>query len=125
MSTASRVIPRISGASSNTHIKYLLGTLGLSTASLGMYYQSCASEERAYLEKANKKLSAQKKPTTINGENVMYYPWVRDPTKDHEFELVKMRGYFKEGRFMVQKERDGRRGYLVFAPFITRHEGPG
>ena len=32
-----------------------------------------------------------------------------------------MRGYFKEERFVVLKEKDGRKGYAVFAPFVTSH----
>ena len=32
-----------------------------------------------------------------------------------------MRGYFKEERFCVTKEKDGRKGYAVFAPFVTSH----
>jgi len=30
-----------------------------------------------------------------------------------------MTGYFKEERFFVARKRDGKVGYLVFAPFIT------
>jgi len=32
-----------------------------------------------------------------------------------------MRGYFKEERFFVQKTKDGKKGYAVFAPFVTSH----
>ena len=32
-----------------------------------------------------------------------------------------MRGYFKEERFFVQKTKDGKDGYAIFAPFVTSH----
>merc|ERR1712232_644501 len=32
-----------------------------------------------------------------------------------------MRGYFKEERFFVQKSKEGKKGYAVFAPFVTSH----
>jgi surfeit locus 1 family protein len=35
-----------------------------------------------------------------------------------------MEGYFEEERFLVSREKDGKRGYLVFAPFVYRHELP-
>lgn len=46
---------------------------------------------------------------------------VRDRKKNHEFDIVKMRGYFKEERFFVQKQKDGKDGYAIFAPFVTSH----
>lgn len=33
-----------------------------------------------------------------------------------------MRGYFKDQRFFVRRKRDGKEGYLVFAPFVTALE---
>ena len=33
-----------------------------------------------------------------------------------------MEGYFDEERFLVSREKDGKQGYLVFAPFVYRHE---
>ena len=31
-----------------------------------------------------------------------------------------MEGYYEEERFVVSREKDGKKGYLVFAPFIYR-----
>jgi len=59
-------------------------------------------------------------PTELNGFDAKYYPWTRDSSlNDWEHKLVKLQGYFKEERFFVRKQRDGRPGYAVFAPFIT------
>lgn len=59
-------------------------------------------------------------PITIEGEHARAYPWFmyRD-LKSWEYQLVKMKGYFKDERFFVRRTRDGRLGYLVFAPFVT------
>jgi len=35
-----------------------------------------------------------------------------------------MRGYFKEERFFIRRERGGKNGYLVFAPFVTALRKP-
>ena len=43
----------------------------------------------------------------------------KNPTKDWEFDLVKMRGFFKEERFFVARKKDGKDGFAVFAPFVT------
>jgi len=33
-----------------------------------------------------------------------------------------MDGYFKTDRFFVRREKEGKEGYLVFAPFVTAFE---
>lgn len=33
--------------------------------------------------------------------------------------MIKIKGWFKEERFFVSRNRDGKKGYLVFAPFVT------
>lgn len=35
-----------------------------------------------------------------------------------------MEGYFEEERFLVSREKDGKKGYLVFAPFVYKHQIP-
>ena len=35
---------------------------------------------------------------------------------------IKMEGYYEEERFLVSREKDGKKGYLVFAPFVYRHK---
>lgn len=49
------------------------------------------------------------------------YPWNvgKNAIKDWEYKLVKLRGCFREERFFIRRERDGKDGYLVFAPFTT------
>ena len=42
--------------------------------------------------------------------------------KDWEYKLVKLKGYFKDQRFFVRRRRDGKEGFLVFAPFVTAIE---
>ena len=59
-------------------------------------------------------------PIELKGLDLKCYPWYRDNNlKNWEYKLVKLRGYFKDERFFVRRARDGRMGYLVFAPFIT------
>jgi len=38
-----------------------------------------------------------------------------------EYKLIKLRGYFEEEKFYVRREKNGRAGFLVLAPFITSH----
>lgn len=35
-----------------------------------------------------------------------------------------MEGYFEEERFLIAREKDGKKGYMVFAPFVYRHDRP-
>jgi len=39
--------------------------------------------------------------------------------KNWEYKVIKIKGWFREERFFVRRSRDGKDGYLVFAPFIT------
>lgn len=56
----------------------------------------------------------------LNGLDARFYPWVRDNNvKDWEFKRVTLRGYFKDERFFVRRQRDGKDGFLVFAAFVT------
>lgn len=60
------------------------------------------------------------KPIEIEGQNALSYPWFYNRNlKDWEYKLVKMKGYFKDERFFIRRARDGRLGYMVFAPFVT------
>ena len=38
---------------------------------------------------------------------------------------MEFEGYYKEDRFIVAREKDGKPGYLVFAPFVTRSKYRG
>ncbi len=62
-------------------------------------------------------------PIPIEGKDARLYPWFFTRSlEDWEYKLVKMRGYFKDERFFIRRTRDGRLGYLVFAPFVTAVE---
>mmetsp|Transcript_3902 Transcript_3902/g.4336 ORF Transcript_3902/g.4336 Transcript_3902/m.4336 type:complete len:300 (+) Transcript_3902:32-931(+) len=60
-------------------------------------------------------------PFVLEGADAAVYPWYRNNNLEEEWEykLVKIQGYFKEERFFIARERDGKKGYLVMAPFIT------
>lgn len=59
-------------------------------------------------------------PITIRGQDLISYPWYGSgDVKDWEYKLVKLKGYFREERFFVAREKDGKPGFLVFAPFMT------
>lgn len=121
MSLATSFLPRVSVASSNAHWKYLLGFFGLGNLSLALCCATWAEQEQEYLEKARHKLDSQEEPKTIFGQDAFQFPWSNNPNKNYEFDYVKMRGYFKEERFFIQKNKDGKKGYAVFAPFVTSH----
>lgn len=56
----------------------------------------------------------------LTGLDARFYPWVRENSvKDWEFKPVTLRGYFKDERFFVRRQRDGKDGFLVFAAFVT------
>lgn len=58
-------------------------------------------------------------PVTLKGKDLQYYPWYTGKLADWEYKLVKIRGFFKEERFFVRREKEGKVGYLVLAPFVT------
>jgi surfeit locus 1 family protein len=122
MAATSNIIPKLGSTSTNMHLKYLLGFFGLTTGSMALAFSNCSKEESIYLEKAKHKLNSQSEPKTICGPDASQYPWSNNPNKNYEFDLVKMRGYFKEERFFVQKTKDGKKGFAVFAPFVTSHQ---
>lgn len=67
----------------------------------------------------------QFEPFELKGLDSKFYPWYRDSnTSNWEYRLVKLRGYFKEERFFVAREKDGKDGFLVFAPFVTAVQDP-
>jgi len=64
-------------------------------------------------------LKETQNPIEIRDYDAVIYPWYRTTLRDWEYKIVKMQGYFKEDRFFIRRERAGKEGYLVFAPFIT------
>jgi surfeit locus 1 family protein len=46
------------------------------------------------------------------------YPWEGN-LNNWEGRRVEFEGYYKDDRFIVAREKDGKPGYLVFAPFVT------
>jgi len=64
------------------------------------------------------------KPYEIEGKEAVEFPWHPGKTEDWEYKLVKVRGFFSNQRVYVKRQRDGKDGYLVFAPFYTYHQNP-
>lgn len=64
------------------------------------------------------------KPVELEGPDAAVYPWYRNNNLEEEWEykLVKITGYFREERFFIAREREGKKGYLVMAPFITSYQ---
>lgn len=46
------------------------------------------------------------------------YPW-EFHLKKWEGKKVELEGYFRFSRFMVARQKNGKDGYLIFAPFVT------
>lgn len=62
-------------------------------------------------------------PQEIKGFDAKIYPWIQEGhLKNWEYRPVKLQGYFKEERFFVKRDREGKAGYMVFAPFVTAME---
>lgn len=59
------------------------------------------------------------RPLELTPDQHLHFPWYVDGIDNWEYQLVKVRGYFNQERFFVRKERNGKGGYIVLAPFIT------
>lgn len=67
--------------------------------------------------------TSEESATRLDGFDALIYPWVRENNvRDWEFKPVTLRGYFKDERFFVRRNRNGSDGYLVFAAFVTAVE---
>jgi cytochrome oxidase assembly protein ShyY1 len=51
-------------------------------------------------------------------------PWQDQPIDDWEFRKVEMVGYYRPERIVVARDRDGKPGYYIFAPFINMAQQP-
>ena len=102
--------------------KIVLGAIGALTGYGALYhynqYLNLSSRWKQIQESV-----AHEQPIEIDGFDAKSYPWVRENNvKDWEYKLVKLKGYFKDQRFFVRRRRDGKEGFLVFAPFVTAIE---
>lgn len=64
----------------------------------------------------------------VYGEEASNYPWndLRlSNTEDWEFRRVRLFGTFGPALMFVRRERRGKPGYLIFAPFYTAHQVGG
>lgn len=109
-------------SSSRLYSKFVIGSLTAlcSYGFLWQYtkYQASSKRWARIYESLNKF-----EPTPIEGRSAKLYPWYFSRSLDDwEYKLIKMKGYFKDERFFVRRTRDGRLGYLVFAPFVTAVE---
>jgi len=109
-------------ASRKKAVNFLVG--GVATISaFGAYHQLREyTESKGKWDKIYNNLQ-EFNPKELKGPDAKYYPWYRsNDIDDWEYRLVKIRGYFREDRFFVRREREGRTGYMVLAPFITAIE---
>jgi surfeit locus 1 family protein len=96
---------------------FLLSLSGL--CFYGFYWQATRFQSSSKRwEKINESLSTFS-PIAIEGINAVNYPWANGNVNEWEYKLVELKGYFKDERFFVRRTKDGRLGYLVFAPFVT------
>jgi surfeit locus 1 family protein len=54
----------------------------------------------------------------LSGNEKANLPWDYGKMKDFEYKLVQLRGFFREERMFVRKQKDGKSGFSVFAPFV-------
>ncbi|EGR27408.1 hypothetical protein IMG5_195900 [Ichthyophthirius multifiliis] len=104
---------------SNPAGQLFLGSIGIITAYNTFYHVTKYFNLNEQWKNVYKNLSNQE-PYYLQGEEALIYPWLIDNNiKDWEFKQVRIRGYFKDERFFVRRKRDGKEGFLVFAPFVT------
>lgn len=101
---------------------FMKSVFGVTAAVTGygciLQYSNYLSQKRAWEERQSSINSFQ--TTELYGEDLKYFPWLQyNQLKNWEYKLVKLKGYFKSERFFVRRARDGKEGYLVFAPFVT------
>ncbi|EAR97347.2 SURF1 family protein (macronuclear) [Tetrahymena thermophila SB210] len=107
---------------SNVTGKVALATLGALTGYGAFYHYNQYLNLSARWQQIQENI-AKDQPFDVDGFDAKVYPWVRENNvNDWEYKLVKMRGYFKDQRFFVRRKRDGKEGFLVFAPFVTAVE---
>ncbi|CAD8044894.1 unnamed protein product [Paramecium primaurelia] len=82
-----------------------------------VWHQWKGGQQKQLYEKVENEIT-EWKPININGLNASRYPWAQN-IRQWEYKLVKLYGYFRDERFFVRREREGRDGFLVFAPFVT------
>ena len=109
-------------ASNKRALSFFLGSFTALSAYGCAYQYKEYLESKARWDKIHDKLK-EFTPTELKKNDAKNYPWYRNSNVDDwEFQLVKLIGYFKEERFFVRKQREGRAGYSVLAPFITAIE---
>lgn len=104
--------------------RFFVSVLSLYT---GITAYGCGCSYLKYLTEAEKfseniKRLNKHKPMDLPAEAHAQYPWYYEGIDQWEYQLVKMRGYFKEERLFIKRERNGKPGYIVLAPFITANK---
>ncbi len=116
---ATQFASRTSNEAARRRVFYTVFGSLTAAAGYGCYFQMQRhAQSTQRWSKINENLSSFK-PYNVRGQEALYYPWYTGRLIDWEYKLVKLRGYFREERFFVRRERDGQVGYLVLAPFIT------
>jgi len=97
----------------------LLGGFAALTGYTAFYQFESYLCKTKYFSKIQEDL-AKFTPIEIKDQDAVIYPWLKEPTiKNWEYKLIKIKGYFKEERFFIRRQRGDKEGYLVFAPFVT------
>ncbi|KRX05491.1 hypothetical protein PPERSA_04528 [Pseudocohnilembus persalinus] len=97
----------------------LLGGLSLLTGYGAFYHFTKYSQSNRHWNAVSKSIQ-EFQPIEIKGQDAVQYPWLaQGELNNWEYKVVKIQGWFREERFFVRRQRDGKEGYLVFAPFIT------
>lgn len=96
---------------------YGAGLFGFGTLSVTNYLTRQSNREQTKIDQAKQNL-AEFKVHELKGDDVLDYPWCKDP-QEWEYKVVKVRGYFTPARVFIKKTKDGKDGFSVFAPFYT------
>ncbi|KAM3139304.1 hypothetical protein pb186bvf_008524 [Paramecium bursaria] len=89
-------------------------------SSYGVYWYKAQANKLEQLYSQVQSDIEEWKPISIRGRNAKVYPWaLPGKINQWEYKLVSLYGYFRDERFFVRRQREGRDGYIVLAPFIT------
>ena len=103
--------------------KILITGTGLTGALLAITQLHKLKSHNKHLRESLK-TNSEEKLLTIDGPNVLSFPWERRPEdlsapEDWEFRKITIKGILGNNTHLVYREREGKPGYLVFKPLIT------
>jgi surfeit locus 1 family protein len=106
--------------SSRRALVYGLGLAAFGGLSVAYHLSKEAARQEDALQKQGQYLS-NFKVYELNGREAVEYPWQNGKIDEWEYRPVKVRGFFSGHRVFVKRQKDGKEGYLVLAPFYTYH----